>query len=141
MPKNENQTKPTKISASTYIASLPLERRADVGTVAKMMEKATGKKPVMWGPSIIGFDEYHYKYDSGREGDAPLIGFSPRKQNLTLYVLSSSRDSSVSLKKLGKHKVSGSCLHINKLSDIDTDVLQQLIAESVKDSRKRHKAT
>lgn len=138
MAKNENQTRPTKVSVSAFISALPENRRDDVQAIAKMMEKATKKKAVMWGSSIIGFDEYHYVYESGREGDAPIIAFSPRAQNLTLYIKSSSFNDKTLMKRLGKHSVSGSCLHFKRLSDVDIGVLKILIADSVKETRKRH---
>lgn len=134
-----NQTLPTKVKVAEYIAALPAERQADVKTLTKMMEKASGKKAVMWGPSIIGFDEYHYVYESGREGDAPLIAFSPRVGNLTMYIMAKTDAFHALLKKLGKYKVSGVCLHVKKLADVDMKVLEKLLAESVKDNRKRHK--
>ncbi len=134
-----NQTVPTKVTVAAYTAALPVERQADVKTLTKMMEKASGKKAVMWGPSIIGFDQYHYVYESGREGDAPLIAFSPRVGNLTLYIMSKTPTFQALMKKLGKHKVSGVCLHIKKLSDVDMGVLEKMLVESVKDNRKKHK--
>ncbi len=140
MAKNENQTQPTKVSVSAYIAALPEGRRADVKAIAKMMEKATGKKAVMWGPSIIGFDTYHYVYRTGREGDAPIIAFSPRAQSLALYINSDSFKNKTLMKKFGKYQMSGSCLHIKKLSDVDLGVLETLIADGVKDGRKRHQS-
>jgi hypothetical protein len=140
MAKNENQTRPTKVSVSAYITSLPEARRADVKTLVKMMQNATDKKAVMWGPSIIGFDEYHYVYASGREGDAPIIAFSPRAQSLALYINSDSFKNKTLMKKFGKYRMSGSCLHIKKLSDVDLDALETLIEDGVKDGRKRHHA-
>lgn len=91
-----------------------------------MMEEVTGEPATMWGPSIIGFGTYHYKYDSGREGDAPAIGFSPRSANLSLYVLTGTKESHELLAKLGKHKRGAACLYVNKLSDIDLEVLTEL---------------
>ena len=137
MAKNQNQTRPTKAKVSAFIAALPEHRRDDVKAMAKLMEKATQKKPVMWGPSIIGFDQYHYVYPSGREGDAPIVAFSPRAQTLTLYIKSDAFNDKGLLKKLGKHSISGSCLYIKKLSEVDIRVLETLIAASVKEGRKR----
>ncbi len=139
MAKNKNQTVPTKISVSAYIAGLPVERQADVKTLKKLMEKVSGKKAVMWGPSIIGFDQYHYVYASGREGDSPMIAFSPRVGNLTLYIMSKTPVYQGLMKKLGKHKVSGVCLHIKKLSDVDMTVLEKMMVESLKETRKKNK--
>jgi hypothetical protein len=107
------------------------EKRKDCIEVAKMMEKATNQKPKMWGPSIVGFGEYHYVYASGHEGDMCRIGFSPRKQNITLYIVQSVEDSPL-FKKLGKFKTSKACLYIKKLADVDTNVLQELINEAAK---------
>jgi hypothetical protein len=99
------------------------------------MEAITGEPPKMWGPSIIGFGKYHYKYESGHEGDTMIVGFSPRKQNLVLY-LGSVLDNKRLMAKLGKHKRGKGCLYVNKLDDIDRDVLRELIATSVKATRK-----
>lgn len=106
------------------------EKRKDCFEIVKMMGNATKEKPKMWGPSIVGFGEYHYVYESGREGDMCKIGFSPRKQNITLYIMQSF-DSPL-MKKLGKFKTSKACLYINKLADVDTKVLQELINEAAK---------
>jgi hypothetical protein len=95
------------------------------------MQSATGEKPKMWGPSIIGFGTYHYTYETGREGDMPLACFSPRKASTVLYSLTSFDHSKALLAKLGKHTVSGSCLHIKKLADVDQKILEALIVKSV----------
>ena len=107
-------------------------RRADAKTLVKLMQGASGEKPKMWGPAIVGFGSYHYQYDSGREGDMPVIAFSPRKQSLTLYISASDPNKADLLSKLGKHKVSGSCLHIKRLSDVDLPTLKKLINASVR---------
>src|ERR1700729_1714156 len=100
----ENKTKPTTLSVAAFIAALPDEaKRADAKALVKLMQSATGEKPKMWGPSIIGFGSYHYIYESGRQGDMPLIGFSPRKAATVLYNLLGSSDSAALLAKLGKH--------------------------------------
>jgi hypothetical protein len=101
------------------------------------MKKITKEEPKMWGPSIIGFGSYHYKYASGREGDFFLTGFSPRKQSLTLYIISGFKRYDELMKKLGKHKTVKSCLYINKLEDVNLKVLKQLITESVKYMKKK----
>ena len=106
-------------------------RREDCFEVMKLMQKVTQKEPKMWGNSIVGFGEYHYKYKSGREGDWFLIGFSPRKQNLTLYIMSGFTRYEELLGKLGKHKTGKSCLYLNKLSDVNKETLTQLATESV----------
>lgn len=137
----ENKTKPTQKSVTEFINSIDDEdRRKDVKKVAAMMRKATGKKAKMWGPSIVGFDQYHYKYDSGREGDFMITGFSPRKQSLTLYVMPGFKGFGELMKKLGKHKTGKSCLYINRLSDVDEKVLEKLITESVKLMRQKYPA-
>lgn len=129
----EPKTKPTKQSIASFFKSLPdPQLRQDCLTITKLMEEATGSKPRMWGPAIVGFGSQHYKYASGREGDWPVIGFSPRKQNLTLYIMSGFDGQAELLKKLGKHTATGSCLYIKRLSDVDLPTLKKLIRASVK---------
>lgn len=112
-------------------------KRRDGFTLLEIYKKITGEKPKMWGASIIGFGKYHYKSErSSQEGDWPLAGFSPRKQNLTLYVMSDTADFSDLLKDLGKHKTSKACLYINKLADIDLKVLEKIIQRSYLDAKK-----
>ncbi|HYF97267.1 MAG TPA: DUF1801 domain-containing protein [Patescibacteria group bacterium] len=127
-------------SAEDFINSVEDEtKKNDSFALLKMFGKITGEKPKMWGTSIIGFGQYHYKSErSKQEGDWPLIGFSPRKQNLTLYVMPGFDDYTEFLNKLGKHKTSKGCLYINRLSDVDQAVLEKLIAESYKDMKKKH---
>ena len=108
------------------------QKRKDSFEIVQMMKQATKEEPKMWGPAIIGFGSYHYKYESGREGDMPIIGFSPRKQNLTLYVGLGDDSENPLLKKLGKHTTGKVCLYIKKLADVDRTVLQELINESAK---------
>ncbi len=108
------------------------KKRSDSLDILDMMKKITKEEPKMWGDSIVGFGSYHYKYASGREGDWFLTGFSPRKQNLSLYIMSGFNEYGELLKKLGKHKTSKSCLYIKSLDDIDTKALKQLITKSVK---------
>ena len=128
----ELKTKATKKSVKEFLNTVePEQRREDGLTLLLMFERITEEKAVMWGPSIVGFGTYHYKSErSTQEGDWLLTGFSPRKQNLTLYVMAGNKDSKDLLKKLGKHKTSVGCLYINKLSDIDQAVLEQLIKKS-----------
>jgi hypothetical protein len=102
------------------------------------MRSATGEKPKMWGPSIVGFGSYHYKYESGREGDTPLVGFSPRKAAAVLYGVTGSSDSDALLAKLGNHSTGKGCLYIKKLSDVDRKVLEAMVAKSVAAKRARH---
>lgn len=124
----ENKTAPTDVSVEAFLASVehPV-RRQDGETVVELMRDITGQEPVMWGPSIIGFGSYHYKYASGHEGDAAAVGFSPRKGNLALYGLTYAPESAPLLERLGKHKTGAACLYVNKLADIDLDVLKELI--------------
>jgi hypothetical protein len=129
----EPKTKPTKQSVASFFKSLPDPQvRQDCVTITKLMEEATGSKPKMWGAAIVGFGSRHYEYASGREGDWPLIGFSPRKQNLTLYIMSGFDGQPELLKKLGKHTTAKSCLYIKRLSDVDLPILKKLIRASVK---------
>lgn len=116
-------------------------RQKDAFVVLAMMEKITGEKPKMWGTSIIGFGSYHYKSKSGCVGDWPLIGFSPRKQNLALYIMPGFKKYQDLLKKLGKYKTSVSCLYLNKLADIDTDILKEIIHDSVQEMKKQYHTT
>jgi hypothetical protein len=135
----EAKTKPTKLSVDKFIESQPDEQvRADCAVIAKLMSEATGEQPKMWGTSIVGFGSYHYKYATGREGDMPIVGFSPRKQNLTLYVLMYGFEEQADLlKKLGKHTTGKGCLYIKRLSDVDLPTLKKLIKASVKRQKGR----
>ena len=129
----ELKTKQTKASVEKFLNSVKDEKkREDSFKILELMKKITKEEPKMWGPSIIGFGNYHYKYASGREGDWFLTGFSPRKQNLTLYIMSYLEKHKDLLKKLGKHKTGKGCLYINKLVDVDMNVLKELITASVK---------
>ena len=128
----EAKTKPTKASVKEFLNQVPeKERREDCFAVAKIMEEITGEKPKMWGPSIVGFGTRHYKYASGREGDWPVAAFSPRKTDLTLYILTGSEDKEL-MEKLGKYKTGKSCLYIKRLSDVHLPTLKKLIKASVK---------
>ena len=125
----ENKTKPAKISVAAFIDAITDQsRRADAKALVKLMQKASGEKPTMWGPSIIGFGSHHYVYDSGREGDMPLIAFSPRKSATVLYGLSSSE---ALLPKLGKHTRGKGCVYIKKLADVDQKVLETMAAKAI----------
>lgn len=128
----ELKTKRTKQSAKEFLNTIePAQKRIDGLALLKMFQKITGEKPVMWGTSIVGFGMYHYKSErSSQEGDWPLVGFSPRKQNLTLYIMHGNEQSQALLKKLGKHKTGGGCLYINKLADVDHTALHALIKKS-----------
>ena len=132
----EMKTKPTDQSVAEFLNEVSdEERRADCFQVAKIMEEITGEKPRMWGPSIVGFGSYHYKYASGREGDWPVTGFSPRKKDLTLYLMMGFQKHGELMEKLGKHSAAKSCLYIKRLSDIHVPTLKKLIKVSVKDLR------
>ena len=114
------------------------QKRKDCYEILDLMQETTKAPPVMWGDSIVGFGQYHYKYESGREGDWFLTGFSPRKQNLTLYIMTGFKSYSSLMEKLGKFKTGSCCLYIKRLTDVDKSVLKQLIAESVKHVRKKY---
>lgn len=128
----ELKTKKNTASVSEFIDSIsdPVKRQ-DSYTILKMMEQITGAPAVMWGNAIVGFGDMHYKYASGREGDWMLVAFSPRKQNLTLYIMTGFDQHLEILARLGKYKTGKGCLYINRLSDVDLDVLHELIQESV----------
>jgi uncharacterized protein DUF1801 len=135
----ENKTRATKASVKSYLAAIKDEtRRKDCVTLAAVMTKATKHPPTMWGTSIVGFGSYHYKYESGREGDACLAGFSSRKSDITIYLLADFPKQKQLLARLGKHKMSGSCLHLGTLRDVDLKVLTQLVAAAVAERKERH---
>lgn len=129
---SELKTKQTDASVDDFLSAFPEETRKDCYEILKMMKQATKAEPKMWGMSIVGFGSYHYKYASGREGDWMLTAFSPRKQNLTIYLMSGFERFGDLLKKLGKHSLGKGCLYIKRLSDVDKKVLKELIVESVK---------
>ena len=129
----ENKTRETRASVSAFLAAVKnAKRREDAQTLLKLMKSVTRKQPKMWGPSIVGFDSYHYVYDSGREGDMPMIGFSPRSASLVLYIMPGFKKYESLMKKLGTYKTGTSCLYINKLEDVDLNVLKELIVEDYK---------
>ena len=135
------KTKKNPTSVKQFIDAVAHEgRREDARKVLKLMEEVTGEKGAMWGDSIVGFGSYHYCYESGREGDWFLTGFSPRKANLTLYIMSGFDKYDELLAKLGKYKTGKACLYINKLDDVDVKVLRRLIKESVAHIEKTEKA-
>jgi hypothetical protein len=132
----DNKTKPTKVSVADFLEKQARpEQLADCQALVKLFKELTGKAPKMWGPSIVGFGSYHYVYPSGREGDAPLLGFALRGRDLALYVLGC-QGAKPQLGKLGKFKASVSCLYIRRLDDIDRKVLKQLAGASVAETRK-----
>src|SRR5215510_9012366 len=133
----ENKTKPTGASVESYFSTIQDEgRRKDCKALAKLMTKATKAPPKMWGPSIIGFGSYHYKYDSGHEGDAPLAGFSPRKTAMTVYFYLPEEKREELLPKLGKHTSSKACIYIKKLADVDKEILKEIILLSIQYTQK-----
>jgi Domain of unknown function (DU1801) len=128
----ENKTVATSADVTAFIAAVADEQqRADAHAIAAMMTRLSGEPPKMWGPSIIGFGRYHYKYDSGREGDSLRIGFSPRKGQTVLYLVDGYAGKEAQLARLGKHKTGKSCLYVKRLSDIDTGVLEDMITGSL----------
>ena len=129
----EAKTKPTSVSVDAFLATVAEDRRQDCLTVMKIMQRATGEKPVMWGPSIIGFGTCHYKYASGHEGDMPLTGLSPRKPALTLYLMAGLHRQKTRLRNLGKYKAGKGCLYIQRLADVDMEVLTEMIEASLTD--------
>ncbi len=132
------KTTQTKKSVKAFLDGInEKKRRDDCYAVLKIMKSITKAQPRMWGPSIVGFGSYHYHYESGREGDMFLTGFSPRKQNLTLYVMSGFKEYSGLLRKLGKHKTGSSCLYLNSLDDVDPAILKKLIRASVRTMKQR----
>ena len=127
----KNETKPTEVSVSTFIDAIEDEgRRADAKKLIKLMQSATGEKPKMWGPSIVGFGTHHYKYESGREGDMPIACFSPRKSELVLYSMMNFDGADTLLSKLGKHKTGKGCVYIRKLEDVNQSVLSTLLKKA-----------
>ena len=130
--KNENKTVPTEVSPADFIGTVDNDtRREDAATLLELMGRVTGFKAKMWGPSIIGFGRYHYVYDSGREGDYLMVGFSPRKANTVIYLMPGYEDLAEPLSRLGKHKMGKSCLYINKLDDVDLTVVEELVTRAV----------
>lgn len=127
---SDNKTKPTNISINKFLSSIYKKRRTEAKVLIAMMQQISNTPPVMWGPSIIGFGTQHYKYDSGRKGDMARIGFSPRKASITIYFAEGFDRYGALLKKIGKYKASVSCLYINKLEDIDIEVLRKMVEQS-----------
>ena len=134
----ENKTKATAVDPHEFIKQVDSEeKRKDAEELIRLMSKVTGKPPKMWGPTIIGFGKYHYKYESGREGDMCMAGFSPRKPSLVLYIGPALEDEKL-MSRLGKYKVGKGCLYIKKLADVDRAVLKELVVKSVAEMRKRY---
>ena len=135
------KTKPLDTSIPEFLEAIPDEqKRKDCKVLVDMMKKATKETPRIWGNAAVGFGSFHYRSErSKQEGDWYLTGFSPRKQNLTIYIMPGFAAYGDLMKKLGKHKTSGGCLHINKLADVDTKVLQELVSRAYKDMKEKFK--
>lgn len=135
----ENKTKANDASVAAYLSAIENEqRRKDCEAIAALMSRITRHEPKMWGTGIVGFDSYHYKYESGREGDAAVTGFSSRKGDISVYLSASGINQEQLLAKLGRHKMGKCCLYIRKLADIDMKVLEQLVVESVAEIKRRY---
>jgi hypothetical protein len=133
---------PTNADVAAFLELVPdPARRQDCLTVLELMRRITKEEPRMWGSGMVGFGTYHYRYESGREGESFVTGFSPRKDSLTIYIMPGFLDTEPLLKKLGKHKTGKSCLYIKQLGDVDIGVLERLIANGVADVRKRYAAS
>lgn len=140
--KNENKTKPTKASVEKFLNQIEHEKkREEAFVLLELFKSVTKMEPKMWGDSIIGFGSYHYKYDSGREGDILVTGFSPRKSKHSLYLMAGFNHLEQELKQLGKHKKSVGCLYVNKLDDIDLKVLKKMIQKSLSVMKKNYEVT
>ena len=128
----ENKTRPTQASVAGYLAAITDEaRRKDCEALAALIAKATGLAPVMWGPGIVGYGSYHYRYESGREGDSCLVGFATRKGDISIYTMGDFPARAELLAKLGKHKTGKGCLYLRRLSDVDPEILSQLVVQSI----------
>src|SRR5580704_325242 len=136
----ELKTKPNEVSVAGFLAKTDDDTRKDCYTLVALMEKITGEKAKMWGPAIVGFGQYHYKYASGHEGDICKVGFSPRKGNLSLYVLAGAEGQSALLAGLGKHKAGKGCLYIKKVSDINLEVMETMMKNTMKYLENKFKA-
>lgn len=135
----ELKTQKTQASVKQFLAEVEdPQKRKDCQAVDKLMSKVTGSKAAMWGSSIVGYGSYHYRYESGREGDWMLCGFSPRKQNLVLYIMSGFTREAELMERLGKYKTGKSCLYLRRLDDVDLEVLAELITESVAYMREQY---
>ena len=134
----ENKTKPTKGSVTAFLNKIQDQQlRDDCFAILEMMHKVSNSEPVMWGSAIIGFGIYHYVYESGREGDTIVIGFSPRKQNISIYLMGGLTAVEDELPKLGKHKTGGGCLYIKSLSDVNTTVLKKVLAKAFREAQRK----
>ncbi len=133
------KTRPTKVSPTAYVKALANDAiRGDSQKLMKIMAKVTRKRPKMWGPSIVGYGSYHYRYESGREGDMPMIGFAPRGRELVVYIMPGFGALKNELAQLGKHRKGKSCLYIRSLDGIDVDVLERILRKSVAEMERRY---
>jgi hypothetical protein len=138
----ENKTKATDASVERHLAAIENEAvRADCQALAALMTRWTREAPKMWGPTIVGFGSYHYRYESGREGDACATGFAARKNEIAIYLMAEGTGQDALLARLGKHRMGKACLYIRRLSDIDTSVLEKLVKGSLTELRRRYGAT
>ena len=136
---SQNKTVANDNDVTTFLNAVePEAKRKDSFVIMNLMEEVTGEQPTMWGPSIVGFGSYHYRYETGREGDMPLVGFSPRKQALTLYITTGFDAYGDLLGKLGKYKMGKGCLYIKKTEDVDLDMLRELVTQSAEYRRKKN---
>lgn len=134
MTRNDNKTTATDASVAAFLAAVePEKKRRDAETLDVLFRRVTGYRPRMWGPTIVGYGQYHYRYATGREGDFLATGFSPRKANLSIYIMPGYADFGDLLARLGKHKTGKSCLYVNRLADIDVQVLEELIRAGLRD--------
>jgi len=134
MSRNDNKTTATEASVKDFLASVEPERkRQDAEALDALFRRVTGFQPRMWGPTIVGYGQYHYRYATGREGDFLATGFSPRKASMSIYIMPGYGDFGDLLARLGKHKTGKSCLYVNKLADVDLSVLEELIAAGLRD--------
>jgi hypothetical protein len=142
MAKSTNKTQPTEADVTAFLSAVEHRTRREDGlALDALFRRITGWTPRLWGPSIIGYGQYHYRYDTGREGDFLATGFSPRKANLSIYIMPGYQDYAAILDRLGKHKTGAACLYINKLADVDLDVLEELIRAGLEDLETKYRVT
>jgi hypothetical protein len=134
----ENKTKPTRSSVTAFLNKIKDQQlRDDCFAILELMQKVSNAEPVMWGSAIIGFGTYHYVYESGREGDTVVIGFSPRKQNISIYLMGGLKNVEEELSKLGKYKTGKGCLYIKSLSDVNKEVLKKVFGKAFKEGQRK----
>jgi len=138
MPKSENKTAPTVVPVAEFLAAQSEARQADCAALNVLLERIVGEPPRMWGPSVVGFGSYHYRYESGRGGDSALAGYSPRKANLVVYVMAGFERWPELMARLGRYTTGSSCLYLKRLADVDLAVLEELMVRSVAHVRERY---